>query len=209
MISTLLLLLAVQDPAQVSAPAEAPEPDAAVAAAAAPGPRLVRNPEVVIGFSEAGDAAGHTGRSTVEITIHPDGALTDAAVAETSRSDLLDAEALRMLQTFRFRPQTEAIRFQTVVEFRFSDIINMPCDEFARQVRWYVATWPERSYRDMAIYDASVGIMGMQLTGRGQVNARSLRTLVAAMDRSFVPMVEACERTPTRAYLEVMGETLR
>lgn len=202
MLSILLVLLAGQDPA----PAAAADPAPVVEAAPAELP-IVRVPREVDGYSEAGWAAGHTGDVVVEVPVQPDGAKGAVTVVESSRSDLLDAEAVRMITEATLRPPAEASRYRFTVRFNPVDVLHMKCEAFVRNNRWLQTTWPETPTKDLPIYSMSVGAMVILGSDRGGMDAM-LRP-AREMEGKWPRLISDCERQPNRVYLQVLAGHFR
>lgn len=172
-------------------------------------PRVVVRREPLVSFSERGDAAGHTGRASVEATLGTDGKFIDAVVVESARSELLDADALTtVLEAGVGRNPAQAIRVRMTVEFRPTDALTMKCDEFTRQVRWYEAAWPEQTFKDTIIYVMTLGYEFLHTRQAGASVNDSL-----SLGRTFEPAFERtlaeCERYPDRGYLDVLHRQMR
>lgn len=191
----LLLGLLAQDPAPALASAEPP---------------LVRIGRTLDGHSEAGQAAGHTGSVEVEITVQPDGTLGPATVVETSRSDILDAEAVRLVQEARFRAPAEPTRYRATIAFSGADM-ELTCAGMARQVRWFQQTWPEKPLKETSIFGISRGLL-LVLGAPDRPTRDSAQATVrqfARLEAEFPQLVEACEREPDRPYFPLLGEWMR
>lgn len=192
MFSILLALLAGQDPAATADP---------------PTVELRQRLEA---RSEAGVAAGHTGSVRVEITVQPDGSKGPATIVESSRSDILDAEAVRLIETAGFRAPAQATRYRAKVEFSAADDA-LTCAGMARQVRWFQQAWPERPLKEAEIFNISRGLLlvaGLPETPNREV-ARAQGRQWVRFEAEFLQIVEACEREPDRPYFPVLGEWAR
>jgi TonB family protein len=206
MLSVLLVLLAGQEAAQTAVVNPAPVVEAAPQAA--DDLPIYRPREKIDGFSEAGDAAGHTGRVTVETVVQPDGSKGPVTVIASSRSDLLDAAAIETIAGATIRGRPEASRFQIVVEFLPSDIINMKCDEFARQVRWSQSAWPEAGPKETGIYTMSVGLMAI-LASQDGAGVEAMLRPAREMEGLWPRILADCERQPNRPYIQVLAGRFR
>jgi TonB family protein len=199
----LFLLLALMTPQAVpSAPA-----DPAVTASAPP---LVEIPGPIERRAPEAEALGHTGDVTLEVIVQPDGSKGPVAVVESSRSDLLDAEATRLVGEAGFRAPAEATRYRVTVGFQGADEA-LTCAAMARQVRWFQQTWPERPLKDMALFNMSSGILLVagvpsapnRDTARAAVNQRQ------RLEAEFPALADQCEREPERAWYPLLGEWAR
>lgn len=195
MLLVLLALTALQD-----APALPAEPG--VPLVEIPGPIERRAPEA--------EALGHTGDVTVEVVVQPDGSKGPVTVVETSRSELLDAEAARLVAEAGFRPPPEATRYRVTVGFQGADDA-LTCAAMARQVRWFQQTWPERPLKDMALFNMSSGILLVagapaapnRETARAAINQRQ------RLEAEFPALAEQCEREPDRPWYPMLGDWAR
>lgn len=195
MLFLLLALMMPQDAPAVPAGAEPPLVEI-------PGPIERRAPEA--------EALGHTGNVTVEVLVQPDGSKGPVTVVESSRSDLLDAEATRLVSEAGFRAPAEATRYRVTVGFQGADDA-LTCAAMARQVRWFQQTWPERPLKEMALYNMSSGILLVagvpaspnRETARAAVNQRQ------RLEAEFPALADQCEREPERAWYPVLGEWAR
>ena len=195
MLLVLLALIALQDAPPVPAGAEPPLVEI-------PGPIERRAPEA--------EALGHTGDVTVEVLVQPDGSKGPVTVVETSRSDLLDAEASRLVAEAGFRAPAEATRYRVTVGFQGADEA-LTCAAMARQVRWFQQTWPERPLKEMPLFSMSSGILlvaGVPAapnrdTARAAVNQRQ------RLEAEFPALADQCEREPERAWYPMLGDWAR
>ncbi|WP_298097130.1 TonB family protein [Brevundimonas sp.] len=199
----LLLLLALTMPQAVpAAPA-----DPAVTAAALP---LVEIPGPIERRAREAEALGHTGDVTLEVVVQPDGSKGPATVVESSRSDLLDAEATRLVSGAGFGAPAEATRYRVTVGFQGADDA-LTCAAMARQVRWFQQTWPERPLKDMPLYKMSSGILlmaGVPATPN-RASAQAAVNQMQRLEADFPALADQCEREPERAWYPFLGEWAR
>ena len=195
MLLFLLALTALQDAPPVPAGAEPPLVEIA-------GPIERRAPEA--------EALGHTGEVTVEVVVQPDGAKGPVTVVESSRSDLLDAEAARLLAEAGIRAPAEATRYRVTVGFQGADVA-LTCATMALQVRWFQQTWPERPLKDMALYKMSSGILLVAGTpaAPNRDSARAAVALGESLEAEFPGLAEQCEREPERPWYPLLGDWAR
>lgn len=156
------------------------------------------------------EALGHTGDVKVEVVVQPDGSKGPVTVVESSRSDLLDAEAVRLVAEAGFRAPVEATRYRVTVGFQGADDA-LTCAAMARQVRWFQQTWPERPLKDMALYQMSSGIL-LVAGAPASPNRESAQAAVNQRQRleaEFPALAEACEREPDRAWYPFLGDWAR
>jgi TonB family protein len=173
-------------------------------------PPLVEIPGPIERRAPEAEALGHTGDVTVEVVVQPDGSKGPVTVVESSRSDLLDAEAARLVAEAGFRAPAEATRYRVTVGFQGADEA-LTCAAMARQVRWFQQTWPERPLKDMALFNMSSGILlvaGVPAapnrdTARAAVNQRQ------RLEAEFPALADQCEREPERAWYPMLGDWAR
>jgi TonB family protein len=173
-------------------------------------PPLVEIPGPIERRAPEAEALGHTGDVTVEVVVQPDGSKGPVTVVESSRSDLLDAEAARLVAEAGFRAPAEATRYRVTVGFQGADEA-LTCAAMARQVRWFQQTWPERPLKDMALFNMSSGILlvaGVPAapnrdTARAAVNQRQ------RLEAEFPALADQCERDPDRAWYPMLGDWAR
>ena len=188
------------------------DPSSGVAAPAATtaGPPLVEISRPVDRRAPEAEALGHTGDVRVEVVVQPDGTKGPVTVVASSRSDLLDAEAVRLVAEAGFRAPAEATRYRVTVGFQGADEA-LTCAAMARQVRWFQQAWPERPLREMALYQMSSGLL--LVAGIPAVPDRdSARATVSRMERlavEFPALADQCEREPERAWYPLLGEWAR
>jgi TonB family protein len=196
----LLLLLAL------ITPQEAPSAPAMAGVA----PPLVEIPRPIERRAPEAEALGHTGDVTVEVVVQPDGSKGPVTVVETSRSDLLDAEAARLVAEAGFRAPAEATRYRVTVGFQGTDEA-LTCAAMARQVRWFQQAWPERLLKEMALYQMSSGIL--LVAGAPATPSRdSVRAAINLRERlevEFPMLADQCEREPERAWYPMLGDWAR
>ena len=193
MLTVLLALIALQD----TAPVVADPPLVEI-----PGPIERRAPEA--------EAFGHTGDVTVEVVVQPDGSKGPVTVVESSRSDLLDAEAARLVAEAGFRAPAEATRYRVTVGFQGADEA-LTCAAMARQVRWFQQTWPERPLKDMALFNMSSGILlvaGVP-AAPNRDTARAAVTQRQRLEAEFPALADQCEREPDRPWYPMLGDWAR
>ncbi len=195
MLLVLLALITLQDAPPVPTGAEPPLVEI-------PGPIERRAPEA--------EALGHTGDVTVEVIVQPDGSKGPVTVVESSRSDLLDAEAARLVAEAGFRASAEATRYRVTLGFQGADEA-LTCAAMARQVRWFQQTWPERPLKDMPLYKMSSGIL-LVAGVPASPNRASAQAAVDQMQRleaEFPALADQCEREPERPWFPLLGEWAR
>lgn len=173
-------------------------------------PPLVEIPGPIERRAPEAEALGHTGDVTVEVVVQPDGSKGPVTVVESSRSDLLDAEAARLVAEAGFRAPAGATRYRVTVGFQGADEA-LTCAAMARQVRWFQQTWPERPLKEMALFNMSSGILlvaGVPAapnrdTARAAVNQRQ------RLEAEFPALADQCEREPDRPWYPMLGDWAR
>ena len=202
----LFLLLALLTP-QITPSAQAHPANPAVAGVELP---LVQIPGPIERRAPEAEALGHTGDVTVEVVVQPDGAKGPVTVVASSRSDLLDAEAARLVAEAGFRAPVEPTRYRVTVGFQGADEA-LTCAAMARQVRWFQQVWPERPLKEMALYIMSSGIL-LVAGAPAAPNRATAQAAVSRMERleaAFPALTDQCEREPDRAWYPLLGEWAR
>lgn len=195
----LLALLIAQDPATPVTPSNVAGDPPLVEIA---GPIERRMPEA--------ETLGHTGEVTLDIVVQPDGTKGPVTVVKSSRSDLLDAEAARLVAEAGFRAPAEATRYRVTVGFQGADEA-LTCAAMARQVRWFQQVWPERSLTEMPLYRMSSGLL---LLARSPASpTRETATAAVDLERrleaGFPALADDCERQPDRPWYPMLGDWAR
>lgn len=204
---SILLTLAAQDPAP--APGETPPPvvEAPAAEGASPLPLITVRP--IETNSDAGLAVGHTGSVFVEVDVQPDGTKGEVALVESSRSEILDAEAVALVSGATLRGQAEPTRYRIEVKFEPYNFLEMTCRDFALQARWFERTWPEKDVKDTTLYTASVGLVTIMSMNEGGSNSMAMLRGVREMPAKWPRVVSECERQPNRRYGQVLLQVMR
>lgn len=204
---SILMMLAAQDPAP--APADAPAPVVeAPAGEAAPGLPLITVRPIETN-SEAGLAVGHTGSVFVEVDVQPDGTKGEVALVESSRSGILDAEAVALIAGATLRGQAEPTRYRIEVKFEPYNFLEMTCRSFALQARWFETTWPEKDVKDTTLYTASVGLVTVMSMNQGGGDPTAMLRGVREMPAKWPRVISECERQPNRRYGQVLLQVMR
>ena len=196
----LFLLLALMTPQDgQTAPVSAVVAEAALPLVEIPGPIERR--------SRAAEAVGHTGDVTLEVVVQPDGSKGPVTVVKSSRSDLLDAEAARLVAEAGFRAPAEATRYRVTVGFQGADEA-LTCAAMARQVRWFQQVWPDRPLREMPLFYMSSGIL--LVAGSPESPNRDTAGAAVALgqrlEAEFPMLADQCERDPERAWYPLLGD---
>lgn len=173
-------------------------------------PPVVEIPRPIERRAPAAETLGHTGEAMVEVLVRPDGSKGPVTVVQSSRSDLLDAEAARLVAEAGFRAPAGATRYRVTVGFQGADEA-LTCAAMARQVRWFQQTWPERPLKEMALFNMSSGILlvaGVPAapnrdTARAAVNQRQ------RLEAEFPALADQCEREPDRPWYPMLGDWAR
>lgn len=197
MLTILTMILGLQEPA-AAAPAATP---AAPAEAQVALPRLTVRP--VETSSDAGLAVGHTGSVFLEVDVQPDGTKGEVTIAESSRSEILDAEALKLISDSPLRGQSVPTRYRIEVQYKPYNFLEMDCRNFALQARWLRDTWPDKDIKETTLYTASVGLVTVMAMNGGGGTDQVLRG-VREMEAKWPRVITECERQPNRPYAQVL-----
>ncbi len=167
---------------------------------------VVRPRQAVTGQNDEAYALGHTGSVKLRFTVQPDGTRSAPEVIETSRSDLLDADAVALLEGATVKTPETASIYEIEVEYLPYDIVDLKCDSAARQTRWFQETWPQRSIKDMSLYSISSGLM---LIGGGELSRGQTARNFTEFEAGFLDIIATCEAEPGRRYGDVLGAWMR
>lgn len=106
-------------------------------------------------FPEEARRAGHFGIVRLSFTVDALGVVRDLQVSLSSRSPLLDAQAMRALIDLPFEPardaagQALAVKVQQELQFLQADVFALGCEEMLAMEAWRAQAWPERALLDM------------------------------------------------------------
>jgi len=146
---------------------------------------------------------GVQGVVTIELTPGARGRKAVATVRESSRSADLDALALGMARRLDITGAHGAASGLVTYRFRkdhTSTVATKTCADFNVDAAYQSATFPERSLRELPVFDDSIGKLIYTLHREGA--NRAFPPVDAILDAS----VAGCARTPQAGMLDVMRQ---
>ena len=146
---------------------------------------------------------GVQGTVTIELTPGMRGREAAATVRESSRSADLDALALGMARQLDITSVDGAPSGTVTYRFRkdhTSTIATKTCADLNVDVAYHIATFPERSLRELPVFYESVGKLIYSFQREG-----ASRTFPPA-DTLFDATLAGCARTPQAGMLDVMRQ---
>jgi TonB family protein len=146
---------------------------------------------------------GVQGMVTIELTPGTRGRQAAATVRESSRSADLDALALGMARRLDITGVDGAVSGMVTYRFRkdhTATIATKTCADLNVDVAYHIATFPERSLRELPVFYESVGKLLYSFQREG-----ASRTFPPA-DTLFDATLAGCARTPQAGMLDVMRQ---
>jgi len=146
---------------------------------------------------------GVQGVVTIELTPGTRGRQAAATVRDSSRSADLDALALGMARQLDITGADGAASGMVTYRFRkdhTSTIATKTCADLNVDVAYHIATFPERSLRELPVFYESVGKLIYSFQREG-----ASRTFPPA-DTLFDATLAGCARTPQAGMLDVMRQ---
>ena len=146
---------------------------------------------------------GVQGTVTIELTPGRRGREAAATVRESSRSADLDALALGMARQLDITSVDGAPSGTVTYRFRkdhTATIATKTCADLNVDVAYHIATFPERSLRELPVFYESVGKLIYSFQREG-----ASRTFPPA-DTLFEATLAGCARTPQAGMLDVMRQ---
>ncbi|MEW7851109.1 TonB family protein [Massilia aurea] len=146
---------------------------------------------------------GVQGVVTIELTPGARGRKAVATVRDSSRSADLDALALGMARRLDIVSANGAASGLVTYRFRkdhTSTVATKTCADFNVDAAYQSATFPERSLRELPVFDESIGKLIYTLHREGE--NRAFPPVDAILDAS----VAGCARTPQAGMLDVMRQ---
>jgi TonB family protein len=146
---------------------------------------------------------GVQGMVTIELTPGTRGRQAAATVRDSSRSADLDALALGMARRLDITGADGAASGMVTYRFRkdhTATIATKTCADLNVDVAYHIATFPERSLRELPVFYESVGKLIYSFQREG-----ASRTFPPA-DTLFDATLAGCARTPQAGMLDVMRQ---
>jgi len=150
-------------------------------------------------YTDAERTAGVQGDVTVRGMVQPDGSIADVAIAESSRSAVLDEASVVAVRQWTFLPVEVAVPYQVQIEFRKDDLNTLAtktCADLNIDVAYFRQAFPESAISDMPLKDVLVGLM--MVMGQRGMTLENIRRSSTAFDRT----VEWCATRSDELVLE-------
>ncbi|MDB5430185.1 MAG: Protein TonB [Caulobacter sp.] len=176
---------------------------------------LARGAEVVsstdIPIPDDAQAQGQYGTVRVVGVIDEAGSVVDLAIAQSSRSTILDAAALSGVSKWKFRPALDAEghptrqKFHTDVEFDPLDVGELnsyTCRKVTTETDWYVKTYSEDSEENSRMY-LLLSSAGILFHRPGFPHDR------AGFKRVWDKTISACRTSPNAIFIRKFVESGR
>lgn len=158
-------------------------------------------------------AKGVQGKAEVLVSVGPDGAPKDLSVSKTSRSNELDAAAIKVVRELKFSaPQGDNRPLQTIlvpVKFLRDSISTLPkktCSEFNTDVQYYRSTFPEEEIGKMSVINMTIGVLVLSASQQGLGDIASASRKASAAGKHIV---DACAITPDAMYFQLFRDIAR
>jgi len=164
----------------------------------------------------AAQAAGEFGKVTISGIIGVDGHFSEAKVAVSSRSTLLDTTALAIANSTVFDPAKDengaplAISAQMPVEFsnaktpgKGGGVLRYRCDQFARDYDWWFRTWPTGNHDDFYLLVLGFSTIAKARDRNGALDINKFASVNRDFESRWKSAVEACRAAPDRLFIDV------
>jgi TonB family protein len=188
----LLLQLAVSPPSEIQDP-----------------PKLLRSDPHV--YPPEAQAAGHFGKVSLAGVITPEGRIAEPRIEESSRSELLDRAALAEFASYEFAPARNrkgeklATRVRTQIEYdktlsATGGLLGYRCADFTTDMDWYEATFPDRSFGDLDLYDVLV-----RFRAKGIADPLARGRAAQAQAEDWAQARTACRERPAELFIDQLS----
>ncbi len=166
---------------------------------------------------------GHHGKAVVRISIDTAGAVTLAEIADSSRSDLLDASALATARTARFTPALDGngnplpLTFLAPYEFYKSQssepgggLVHYNCADFTLDTDWWESINPvvdgKREKTRLEIMLLGLRVIAASNDSLFPGDAESFRNVMDAHRRNWAKAREKCRANPDRLLVDYLNQ---
>lgn len=166
-------------------------------------------------YPQQAKADGHQGTAVIRTDISAEGTVTGVAIARSSKSALLDDAALEFVRTSQFSPALDqadrpmSLQVAIPVEYVKDSVSNLAektCADFDIDMRWFLATYPDKKVGDMRLYLLSLGLFAQYdlISGTKTDFGEYPRTFAKAFD----VMIRHCREHPEDRYLIVLKRSM-
>ena len=166
---------------------------------------------------EAQRLAGHHGKVLVTGVLGVDGRLRWAMIKTSSGSPVLDSIAVSAALSAVFEPAKDAdgkalsvpITIpQAFYNYRSAEpgggLVRYTCRQFAADMDWWRATFPDRKWSDHELYTMIVGIAVLAKGNLAAGGAAGLKATLADVETRWVKSIETCRAKPEKRFADVM-----
>lgn len=166
---------------------------------------------------EAQRLAGHHGKVLVTGVLGVDGRLRWAMLKSSSGSPVLDRIAVSAALSAVFEPARDAdgnpLSVPITVPQEFyayksrepgGGLVRYSCKQFAADMDWWRATFPDRKWRDHELYSMIVGIAVLAKGNLSAGGAAGLKATLADVETRWVQTIEKCRARPEKRFADVM-----
>ncbi len=177
--------------------------------------RWISGGEVVL--PEAERLAGHHGKVVVTGVLGVDGKLRYAMLKTSSGSPVLDRIAVAAALSAVFEPARDAegrplaVPISIPQEFyayKSSEagggLVRYSCRQFAADMDWWRATFPERKWGDHELYTMMVGIAVLAKGNLTAGGVSGLKATLADVETRWIKAIETCRAKPEKRFADVM-----
>lgn len=170
-----------------------------------------------VALPEAERLAGHHGKVLVSGVLGVDGRLRYATLESGSGSPVLDRIAVAATLTALFEPAKDADGNPLAVPitipqefyaYKSSEpgggLVRYSCKQFAADMDWWRATFPDRKWSDHELYSMVVGIA---VLARGNLSAggiAGLKATLADVETRWIKSIDTCRAKPDKRFADVM-----
>ena len=170
-----------------------------------------------VALPEAERLAGHHGKVVVTGVLGVDGKLRYAMLKTSSGSPSLDRIAVAAALSAVFEPAKDAegnaLAVPIIVPQEFyayksaepgGGLVRYSCRQFATDMDWWRATFPDRKWGDHELYTMMVGIAVLAKGNLAAGGAAGLKATLADVESRWVKSIETCRAKPEKRFADVM-----
>lgn len=166
---------------------------------------------------EAERLAGHHGKVLVTGVLGTDGRLRYAMLKAGSGSPVLDRIAVAASLSAVFEPAKDAdgkpLSVPITIPFEFyayksaepgGGLVRYSCKQFAVDMDWWRATFPDRKWSEHELYTMIVGIAVLAKGNLAAGGAAGLKSTLADVEARWVQTIEKCRARPDKRFADIM-----
>jgi len=150
---------------------------------------------------------GAQGTVILLLEMNPDGTVKTAHVRTTSRSDELDAAAVRKALTMTYQGRGDSPPLTSLhIEFQRRVLDSKTCAEFNRELLWFRNAYPGRPDAHVYALQVAGNVARLEAGSRhAEVRGRLLDALPVALDDT----VHGCANSPEARFWQVFNQALK